>query len=288
MAGTRAPFASLLALAAVASVQAEPAEKSATDASKQDALSIPTLRRPVEGTEKTTLFPGSSALPELSIAPANPGRPSPKTGDETAGVKSAGWLVDGVNKLEAEAAKQRDEADYARQNDRFLSSSSSDSARRDEPATINPFAEYMTSWLSPGDQALLNNPNGSRTAASSSTAPWEPSRIDFGAGIGTSGSGVNAKPLELAGAMDFGARKETANPYLEDPSAAESPAIAAAGSGPQAGEAPSALPSILIPSQTVLPPAASPEIERAQPAPAAPPTEPLIDDRKYFPQLRRF
>ncbi|MGC4071574.1 MAG: hypothetical protein QM760_03515 [Nibricoccus sp.] len=287
MAGTRAPFASLAALAAVASAQAEQTGTAAAETAKKDLQSLPAVQRPAEATSGKSLFSGSAAGLSLGISDGN-AAPAKNKEDGSAG-KSANWLLDGVNQLEAEAKAQRDASDDKKRVDNSQESSTGE--RQNATATANPFAAYMTQWLSPGDQALLNA--GSRNASSSSTAPWETPRSDFKREIApATQAAVTTNPLqmELPGISSFSASQQSRNPYLADPFQVEGGLGASVAGSANGRDAAGSLPPILTPAQAVLPPAApvSAPVEQAKAAPVAPPTERLIDDRKYFPQLRRF
>jgi hypothetical protein len=287
MAGTRAPFASLAALAAVASVHGEQTRSDATEAAKRDLQSLPVVQRPSETTGGKSLFSGTSSVTGLSIGSPNGSAGPAKNRDDAAPGRSVNWLLDGVNQLEAEAKSQRVTEEGGNAGD------SREAATKDDRAvtgTPNPFAGYLTQWLSPGDQALLND--ASRNASTSSTAPWEKARSEFARettpAAAASGT-VNPFQMELPGLDAGDPDRQRQNPYLADPSPSEFPVAASLVSASKDKETPGALPSILTPSQSLLPvaPIAAP-IEQARPAPVAAPTERLIDDRKYFPQLRRF
>jgi hypothetical protein len=276
----------LAALAAVASAQAEQTGAAAAEAAKKDLQSLPTVQRPVEATSGKSLFSGSSALTGLSLGtPAGAGGPAKNKDDAPAG-KSANWLLDGVNQLEAETKAQRDASDGKRSGDNPQLSSTGE--RQPASATTNPFTGYLTLWLSPGDQALLNA--GNRNASSSSTAPWEIPRSDFvrDTAVPTQAT-ANPFQMELPGLVDSPANRTAKNPYLAEPFQPEGESAFLTGPADGRGTA-SALSSILTPTQSTLPPVApvAVPIEQAKAASSAAPTERLIDDRKYFPQLRRF
>jgi hypothetical protein len=290
MAGTRAPFASLAALAAVASAsaQTQSGETSATESARRDLQSLPAVQRPVDAATRSSPFSGSSAVPALSL-PAPSGATPAKNRDEANAPRSTNWLLDGVNQLEAETESARKQADELAKREDVLQRTGTN-GRTESTATTNPFSEYLTQWLSPGDQALLAA--GSRNTSSSSTAPWETPRSEFGRDTTQPTTSTTANPLqlELPGLGNFADSRRNQNPYLADPFQAEEFASVPVG-GPATGrETSGTLPSILTPSQGSLPPAAPviAPIEQARPAPAAAPTDRLIDDRKYFPQLRRF
>ena len=193
MAGTRAPFASLAALAAVASVQAqEGSQKNGVEEAKRDLQSLPTVQRPVEGTHSRSLFPSGSLLPELAIVAPSPGKPEQRKENDSA-EKSGGWLVDGVKQLEADAQSKL-----------------TTSGRSGDPAgdrlrltderkstTTHPFAGYLDQWLSPADKALLSS---GQAGSISSSAPWETPRTEFAHanGRGDAPAGLTEQ-LELSG-----------------------------------------------------------------------------------------
>ncbi len=287
MAGTRAPFASLAALAVVASAQGEQAG-TAAESAKKDLQSLPTVQRPVEATTGKSLFSGGAAVPGLTIgttpAPgASQGRESAAPG------KTANWLLDGVNQLEAEAKAQREANEAAVNGKQAQESPTGNRFAASTSATTNPFTEYLTQWLSPADQALVQS--AGRSGGQTSTAPWEMPRSDFSRETApTKQAAANPLQMELPGISDFPSSRTTQNPYLAEALQTEN-AIIAAKAGVPDGRGGAALPSILTPSQTMSPPVAPAPapIEQARASSSvAAPTERLIDDRKYFPQLRRF
>jgi hypothetical protein len=288
MAGTRAPFASLAALAAVASAQGEQAGTAAAESAKKDLQSLPTVQRPVEATAGKSFFSGTSAVTGLSLGtPASPGTQKDK--DNAVPGKSPNWLLDGVNQLEADAKAQRDAQAGNTSEGNAQLSPTGERLSAATTATANPFTGYLAQWLSPADQALLNT--AGRNGSSSSTAPWETPRSDFRRDTSVPAqTGLNPLQMELPGMADFPENRATQNPYLAEALQVES-TILASKSGPADGRgAAGALPSILTPSQCSLPPVAPAQapIEQAKASSSAAPTERLIDDRKYFPQLRRF
>ncbi len=285
MAGTRAPFASLAALAAVASAQGEQPGTAAAESAKKDLQSLPTVQRPLEATPNKSLFSGTSSVTGLSLGTPSAPIADAKKRDNPAAGKPANWLLDGMNQLEAEAKSQRDASEAKIKNDNLQTSATGE---RMTAATTNPFTEYLTQWLSPRDQALLSAAN--RSSTSSSTAPWEIPRSDFRREATATPASVTTNPLqmELPGIANLPANRTAQNPYLAEPFQAEfagaAPLVGTAGERETSG----ALSSLSTPAPSVLPPVAPAPIEQAKPAAVAPPTERLIDDRKYFPQLRRF
>jgi hypothetical protein len=288
MAGTRAPFASLAALAVVASAQAEQSGTAAAETAKKDLQSLSTVQRPVEATSGKSLFSGTSAVTGLSLGtPAASGAQKDK--DNAAPGRSPNWLLDGVNQLEADAKAQRDATTGNSGQGNATLSPAGEGLAVATQATENPFTGYLAQWLSPADQALLNT--AGRNGSSLSTAPWETPRSDFRReAAAPSQTGMNPLQMELPGLTDFPSNRATQNPYLAEALQTESTILASKSGAADGRGAAGALPSILTPSQGSLPPVAPAQapIEQAKASSSAAPTERLIDDRKYFPQLRRF
>jgi hypothetical protein len=281
MAGTRAPFASLAALAAVASAHAqEQPQPSAVETAKRDLQSLPTTQRTIEGTQSKSLFSNGPAIPSLSVGTPGSGTPSPQTKDVTVPAKTGGWLVDGVNQLEADAQSQADSRASAGAGDEGRMQGGNGTA-----ATTNPFAGYLTQWLTPGDQALLNVDRARHS--SSSTAPWETPRTEFAPALDTRALGGPSSQMELPGLDLFTQNQPTANPYLTGDMPAEVARAPLDTPIPSREASNTLAPMETGQSANPLSPVA-PRVEQAQAAPSAPPTSRLVDDRKYFPQLRRF
>jgi hypothetical protein len=283
MAGTRAPFASLAALAAVASVQAqEDSQRNAVEAAKRDLQSLPTVQRPVEGTQSKSLFPSGSMIPGLAIGtPAHSGG-APQQKENGVPAKTGGWLLDGVNQLEADAQSKLTKTENGRDDGSGNGQLMSSDGRIVE--TTHPFAGYLDQWLSPADRALLS---GDQAKTVSSSAPWEMPRTDFGHTNSQETGGGLKQQMELPGLDLFTQNQPRMNPYL----AGESPVQTAAVPFPaptSSRETPNTLAPMDSAAPTNLLPPVAPRVEQAQAAPSVPPTSRLVDDRKYFPQLRRF
>ncbi|OAM89920.1 hypothetical protein AW736_11435 [Termitidicoccus mucosus] len=156
----------------------------------------------------------------------------------------------------------------------------------------NPFSSYLANWLTPADHALLNAGAGGTPA--------------FGGGGGAATAGVRD-----AGAPSFAPGKAAG--VFAGMSAAGAPdaavfdlsAVAAAANNPFVEDIPLPVPAAPaapgvtnqppVPDQTPArqdggnPALRTPEDKAAKPADGnAPMTAPIIDDRKYFPQLNRF
>jgi hypothetical protein len=283
MAGTRAPFASLAALAAVASVQAqEDSQRDAVEAAKRDLQSLPTVQRPVEGTQSKSLFPSGSMIPGLAIGTPSQGAGSPQQKESAASVKTRGWLVDGVNQLEADAQAKITKTENGRSDGSGGGELKSADERKSE--TTHPFAGYLDQWLSPADRALLS---GDQAKTVSSSAPWETPRTDFGHTSSQETGGGLKQQMELPGLDLFTQNQPKTNPYLVGESSVETFAVPSE-TPTSSRETPNTLAPMDSAAPTNLLPPVAPRVEQAQAAPSAPPTSRLVDDRKYFPQLRRF
>ena len=287
MAGTRAPFTSLAALAVAASAHAQTpsGETQRADAGGRDLRALPTVQKPAATprTEASSLFSEAAAAAEISIGqPAVPSSPV-KPSDEFS-PSSRNWLLDGVNRLESEEKARIQKAGGEM---RGASADGREATDRDRAATVNPFSEYLTQWLSPADRALLGG--AGENGANSSIAPWEPRGNSF---VSPSDRDAAFTPVSeqqaLADFVGAGRNEARSNPYLDTGDPALAPAPAALPESGRDAKSMEVLPSILTPSQNLRPPVSTAPVEQARPAPAAAPTEPLIDDRKYFPQLRRF
>ncbi|MDR0901477.1 MAG: hypothetical protein LBM92_01770 [Opitutaceae bacterium] len=152
------------------------------------------------------------------------------------------------------------------------------------------FSAYLASWLTPADYALLNSKAGGVPASAGGVAP---SRNDAGAPASAPENAAGAPsagaPL-AAGGPDAGILTPSAtpatagNPFVED---VFSPILAT--------PAPSMVNQLPVPAQEPAqqnaagPAHPAPENKALKPAGAsAPPAEPIINDKKYFPQLNRF
>mgnify|MGYP000907381470 CR=1 FL=1 len=189
--------------------------------------------------------------------------------------KSEGWLVDGVQQLaeEERRAKQKE----------FQRTSDNDRASEETREDAHPFNEYMARWLTPADRAALSGLSGS---------PVSDVGLTRNASQRTSGSSrlpetQTQERLPNPGAVVGGNYQATParNPYLEDMPGATIPAPMMNSSGATGASSFSpASASANVPSASKA--TAPTTTERAEELPS--PTERLIDDRKYFPQLRRF
>jgi len=274
---TRVPFASLAALAAAASAHSAENNASAVESAKRDLRALPAAESQVESAGTPSFFSGSSALPSLSL-PNSATSASPKKTDEVKKAPSGGWLLDGVRGLETES-REREAAEMKRAADPASLRAAG------APADANPLGSYLNQWLLPRDQGLnLAGVNSHGLATSESTAAERAREQE------ALSSTVSPFQTDLPGLAELAGNKRGTNPYLNDPlqaSPERSPFTAAVGDRGIANTpaASSLAPQLTLPFAAPAPMAPIPE---AKAAPSAPPTAPIVDDRKYFPQLRRF
>ncbi len=282
----------------------------------------PALPAPETGVlpdERRMLDP--SALPGLAIDRgdgAMQGRPS-QDGVGTDGAQRAAveqlrarnWLLDGVRRreLKADAPFPDDTAggvrDWTEADMRvWLLTGATPGTRRDAAAgrdtppagpedagkavranatggAVNPFSAYLAGWLAQADYAWLDFGAGGMTATGAGTAP----AAENTRGVDAPATGGAAAAPVAGGATLSAAGASTGNPFVENIFAPilATPAPAVAGPPPsvpeparQDGEKP--VSRVPMPGDRAVRPA---DIN-------APPSAPLIDDRKYFPQLNRF
>lgn len=144
---------------------------------------------------------------------------------------------------------------------------------------VNPLTHYLGSWMTPQDFALLGPrlnpgaptpaltagaPTGTTPAASPTGVPGTENKAWFG--------GVRAPPPAAYGGAP------PINPYL----------AALEFRPPTSGLAPATLPTMVSPSQTVLPAAATVPPPVSSPQPKIPEFVRPLQDEKYFKQLKRF
>ncbi len=271
----RALFAILGALGASGILSAETSQTQTIEAARRELEKRPpasseAVPAPADGWPRVEVPTISIDTPTGSTRPRN----SHSQETETDAEKSEGWLVDGVRQLsEEERRAKQNESPRASDDER-----ESGDARED----AHPFGEYMARWLTPGDRALLSGLGGPSTNdAGFARAPQDSS------GRFRSPETPAYERVPDSGSFSSGTYPPTpvGNPYLDDmPGTAIPVPVMNSGLG-TAGA--SSLPAASAPANVR--PAAStmaPTTERSEELPS--PTERLIDDRKYFPQLRRF
>jgi len=253
---------------------------SALEDARRDLRALPALERSQEVLGKSTGL-GSAGLPMLTL-PGAEARTQKK--EDVNGAPSSTWLLDAVQKTEAEQSGRRAASAADAKLDR-----ESASGRKATPA-VDPFGQYLKQWLSPRDLELLRpeakNGSGQKTGIAGS----EP----------TPSLGGNGRRSEALSGADVGPTASiipvTKNPYLADlapppPATLASPlAQPAAPVGLPLGDRNRSLSAFPASNSGSAPRPVVPAKPAVAPAEAFPhpPTAPLVDDRKYFPQLRRF
>lgn len=264
-------------------------DENTLESARRDLKDLPAIERSRDVLGKQSGL-GLAGLPALTL-PGDAGnssvRPDPNK------PPSATWLQDALNQTDAKAATHR------RANDPALGTD------RDRPdgykpvEAPNPLGQYMEQWISPRDLELLRagqDAKKSNMPTELFVKTWEPSQ--------TANSGAGFMPGSALSPLSDGREAPIVpimaaprNPYIEEPDAVSVPpgpnSINPQIASDQAQTDRSRMPAPLSSTPAAMPqgprqpgpvkPAAATPTE-----PQRPPTAPIIDDRKYFPQLRRF
>ncbi len=216
----------------------------------------------------TRALPQGPLLDDALPVPMLSARPDRAAPTQPGSAPSRGWLLDAF-----EASQQKS---------RFRETSTRDRTEEADSTSraANPLYGYLEGWLTPRDRSLLlptvdSSPGeGARLGADGSV----PSRFRPQSSIDTSGlvrdarRGPRAAPAPnpyLAAAEPApGSYTFPSSTFVPPPPAPAAPAGLAFPAAPEAGGSRPAL----TPRQDVYPP----------------PTAPLVDEARYFPQLRRF
>jgi len=242
------------------------------DAAKRDLRDLPATERPRDILGKSPGF-GAASLPAVALPGSSD---SPQNKPDPNAPPSPTWLQDALQQTDAERS-QRDSAALAR-----------DRANGYKPVPApDPLAQYLGQWLAPRDQELL------KSDARKTTDPKGKGPLDLTAQT-PERSGLDAWPTS-ADAKPVAINEPARNPYLQDEAAL--PPVPLNSYAPVSvtniqqndrSRAPATLPLAAAPnSLDRAPSSAKPATKPLDPV-SAPPTAPIIDDRKYFPQLRRF
>lgn len=270
-------FLGLLLSAAAMARGADPEPKEPTDTletARRDLQELRTLER-----SQTP----SRRLPEstLQLPLVLPSSSTGKVGEgsaTTAPEPSQGWLLDALKKTEAQ---DRARSTTSRGEDRL----SPEAARRKAQGAPNPFSNYLQQWLSPQDRRLLGgeklNPTALERAGIHEDEPFRAKPIN------------QATPLLSRLPDRKSALEERANPYLTPAQRDENflPEPLALLPSDRAAQTPlSRLSNSPLETPTYSPPwdTAPSSVAPTKPEALPPPTTPLLDERRYFPQLRRF
>jgi hypothetical protein len=228
------------------------------ESAQRDLKELPTLKRSGDLLDKGKAA-GKSSLPSADALTDQAALTSKPQGTPTQEL----WLMEALLKDEKARA--------------LTSGGRNDVPKTDKQQGPDLFSKYMEQWLSPGDRTLLY-PSSRRTDERVVTEPLPNRTLE--------------KPFDATQAQQPGDVLHLmgkANPYIDEPEPFPSPALAS----PQKPANPAL--SLLSPAtSTVTTTSPTPvTITPVQPAssaqqPPKPPTAPIVDDRKYFPQLRRF
>ena len=263
-------IAAILLCATVRGETSAQAPSSTLDTARKDLKTLPATARSQELLGKNSGL-GSAALPALTLpgnGDAPPSKPEPNA------PPSPTWLQDALNQTDAERGQRRGGPDLLPTRDK---------ANGLRPtSTPDPFSQYLGQWLTPRDQELLRPDSRKATdpvGAGGLKTPMDSASTSTAA---SESSGLRGLQTDF---LPVSTLEPAKNPYLPEPAPLvqqSSPFAPAASS--------KSLPGGVPPGQK-LRPAAPGTLKPARSAEAVeplPPTAPTVDDRKYFPQLRRF
>lgn len=143
-------------------------------------------------------------------------------------------------------------------------------AKPDTAPTANPLKDYMATWMTPKDYALLKP----KTSTTSTTSADSLGSLD-----GTPRAESGAKLAN--GGQANGGKEKRVNPYLESVNPAPAPKSAT-------NDAQLAPPLTLVPPTPTAQPAPGPNLQAPPPDSKTPAPFRPANDSKYFPQLKRF
>lgn len=249
-------LAAAFAVCALVRGQEASSEKggAALESAKRELKEMPATIRPRELPGRVL---GTNTLPSLELSTSSAPQPPPAAGE--GGALSNNWLQEAMERTDQEgspriAPKATPSSGYKQVQD--------------------PFAPFMEQWLSRRDLELLY-PDAGKNGALNPVAPVPAAPAE---------SFPLAAPLPVAKNpyLDQAAEAPWQNgPQPLQPLASQSNADSARGLQPPP---PAAAPGVRAPEPAK---PAKPATE-ASPDSSRPPTAPIVDDRKYFPQLRRF
>jgi len=242
------------------------------DAAKRDLRDLPATERPRDILGKSPGF-GAASLPAVALPGSSD---SPQNKPDPNAPPSPTWLQDALQQTDAERS-QRESAVLAR--DRG-------NGYKPVPAT-DPLAQYLGQWLAPRDQELLKS-DARKTTDQKGNGP-----LDLTA-QNTQRSGLDAWPTS-ADAKPVAINEPAKNPYLQDEAAlppvplnSYAPVSVMSLQQNDRSRVPSALPLAAVPTGPDKTASSARPVAKPLEPVSALPTAPIIDDRKYFPQLRRF
>jgi len=246
------------------------------ETARRDLRALPATERSQELLGKSSGL-GSAGLPSLSL----PGEGSKPSGQPAPNAPlSPTWLLDAMQQTELDQSQRRASATP----DSTLTRESS-SGYKPAPAP-DLFGKYLEQWLSPRDLEMLRPESRKNDEQKQSTS---------GADLTRAKSGTLGPPVSQLGSDPVPIMPAAQNPYLVEPASPSSaplpnPFAPATPSDLQKNERNRTPAPLLTPALTSSPRPTTPVKPAAKPVEAVPrpPTAPIVDDQKYFPQLRRF
>jgi hypothetical protein len=276
-------FSAFAALALGLSAYGQNATSTASDnsleAARRDLSALPATERSRELLDKSSGL-GSASLPTLAM-PGGGSKPQSQPAPNAP--PSATWLQDALTQTDLDRGQRRTSSD---------SSSPREQANNGykSAAAPDPFGKYLEQWLSPRDLEMLRPDSRKNTDQKPINSSLELDKATLKSGV--FGGAASQSPKEAVPIMPV-----MQNPYLVE-TPPTSPSSAGSLSNPFAPPTPSILPqndrtrgpATSQPTTTNSPRPLGPVKPALSPAEAVPkaPTAPIVDDRKYFPQLRRF
>lgn len=238
------------------------------DAAKRNLRELPAAERSREVLGKSSGL-GSASLPALTLPSSGD---APQSKPEPNAPPSPTWLQDALKQTDAERDQRRQNPDAALARDQ----SHGDKAVR----APDPLAQYLGQWLTPRDRELLR-PDARNTADQKTKNPLDsseqtPDKPGF--------------PALQTDSLSVSILEPAKNPYLPDSEAPLAPspfAPTATAQGNEHTREPFSLPTATPGSPNGTPSTTKPAANPLEP-PVASPIAPIVDERKYFPQLHRF
>lgn len=246
------------------------------DAARRDLRALPATERSQELLGKSSGL-GSAGLPSLNL-PSESTKPQAQPAPNVPA--SPTWLLDAMQQTELEQNQRRTSHSHE-------STSVRESANGYRPAAApDPFGKYLEQWLSPRDLEMLHPESRKNDEQKQNFSGAEQTRSRSGA-FSSSTSQLGSDPVPI---MPI-----TQNPYLVEPTIpsevpSTNPFAPVSLSDPEKNDRnrPTApLPALGMSSSLRSATPVKPVAKPVETIPQAP-TAPIVDDRKYFPQLRRF
>jgi hypothetical protein len=306
MALAQRKISAILFILALASSRGEEPSTStgSLEAAKRDLLALPSMSQPsgasgLNGlkvdvpTMPNTNSGSEISRPSTSLLPSNSVGPNGEYSLRGTKAPSEGWLVDAFKAADTRARAQR-AADEQHSKDLQQIQSKSGGA-----AVMNPFSPYMSQWLSPHDPVLLQITGSNQPTGFSGGTRDSLDNLSAKAGAGAMlpgnsplGAPTNPSLTENAssGINNLAAGATAVNPYLSTDATSVGRTNSLPSPSPSRTGVNSSFGAANQPNSSGgfnRPPESGHKPKLAEPS-YTPPTAPLIDERKYFPQLHRF